>query len=260
VREPLTYAAPLAAPARRYGLIIGVLAGALLLTGVALVWAVFFRGPSRRPHASDDRDGVPGFPGLRYVRAQTRQQTVLATLRSGGLPTLEGRWYYIGPFDNPPVNQGFDVAYPPEKQIDLNKEYPGKGGKPAAWKHFKGFELAEINDFTALFPADNENACVYVYHEIEMREQLALPISLGSDDTLTVWLNGERLLGKKMLRACAPDQDHVTLQLRPGKNRLLIKVCNVKGKWALYVCPEFPKPIEAAYAGLLLRDFPPPRP
>ena len=35
-------------------------------------------------------------------------------------------------------------------------------------------------------------------------------------------------------RACAPDQDSVVLKLKPGKNHLLIKVCNNQGDWAFY--------------------------
>ena len=38
---------------------------------------------------------------------------------------------------------------------------------------------------------------------------MELPISLGSDDTLTVWLNGEKLLAENVYRAAAPDQDRV---------------------------------------------------
>src|SRR5947209_9516296 len=74
-------------------------------------------------------------PRLLYVKKKTREATVLATLRASGLPALEGTWHYIGPFDNTD-NQGFDVAYPPEKEIDLARKYPGKDGKPIGWKEF----------------------------------------------------------------------------------------------------------------------------
>ena len=51
-----------------------------------------------------------------------------ATLASFGLPNLEGKWYYAGPFDNAD-NAGFDAAYPPEKEVDLKATYTGKGGR-----------------------------------------------------------------------------------------------------------------------------------
>ena len=53
-----------------------------------------------------------------YAKKGTRAETVLATLKASGLPTLEGTWHYIGPFDNA-GNAHFETVYPPEKEIDL---------------------------------------------------------------------------------------------------------------------------------------------
>jgi hypothetical protein len=194
-----------------------------------------------------------------YVKKATRAETVLAGLKTLGLPTLEGKWHYIGPFDNPD-NRGFDAVYPPEKEINLTKTYPGKGGQPVAWKEFPRFRVGRVNDLKRF--ADNDHSCVYLYHEIEVKEALSLPVSLGSDDSLTVWLNGERLLAQNVVRGAAPDQDHATLKLKPGKNRLLVKVGNVAGEWAFYICPEFPAALDAKFRKRLDRDFPvpPPRP
>ena len=38
-----------------------------------------------------------------------------------------GSWWVIQPLDNP-NETGFDIVYPPEMEIDLDKEYIGKGG------------------------------------------------------------------------------------------------------------------------------------
>jgi VCBS repeat protein len=61
-----------------------------------------------------------------------------------------------------------------------------------------------------------------------------MPISLGSDDTLSVWLNGEKLLAQNVLRPCTPDSEQLTLKLKPGKNKLLMKICQGDGEWAFY--------------------------
>src|SRR5260221_5653551 len=76
---------------------------------------------------------VQGAPKLVYVKKPTRQETITASLRASGLPALDGTWHYIGPFDNKD-NKGFAMAYPPEKEIDLQKTYPGKDGETARWK------------------------------------------------------------------------------------------------------------------------------
>ena len=36
---------------------------------------------------------------IEYVRKATRSETARAVLASVGLPTLQGKWYYAGPFD-----------------------------------------------------------------------------------------------------------------------------------------------------------------
>ena len=77
---------------------------------------------------------------------------------------------------------------------------------------------------------------------VTLWEQAAMemPISLGSDDTLTVWCNGEKLLSQNVLRPCTPDSDQLTLKLRPGKNKLLMKICQGDGEWAFYFAAKVP--------------------
>jgi hypothetical protein len=191
-------------------------------------------------------------PKLVYVKKKTREETILASLTASGLPTLAGKWHFIGPFDF--SLETFDTAHPPEKEIDFKKTYWGKGGIKAAWKDLPHFRVGHINNLK-LF-AQNDNSCIYLFHEIDVREKTLLPISLGSDDTLTVWLNGERLLANNAVRSAAPDQDHAVLKLRAGKNRLLVKVGNIGGDWAFYVRPMFPSALEAKLENRLDRDFP----
>lgn len=202
---------------------------------------------------------TPGLaaPKLVYDKKSTRAETVLASLKASGLPTLQGVWYVIGPFDNP-NGLGFDQVYPPEKEVDLKKTYTGKSGRIVAWKELSNFAVGKVVDLRR-YP-ENDHACVYLFHEIEAGEAAVLPLSLGSDDTLTVWLNGERLLAQNVQRPAAPDQDRAVLKLRAGKNRLLVKVCNGAGDWAFYVRPEFPTELEAKFRLRLDRDFPPSQP
>jgi hypothetical protein len=194
-----------------------------------------------------------GSPKFEYVRKANRLETILATLQASGMPTLQGKWHYIGPFDNTD-NEGFEAAFPPEKEIDFKRSYPGKNGLKAVWKEYPSFRIDRVNDLRQ-FP-DNDYAVVYLYHEIEVKESLQLPVSLGSDDSLTVWLNGEKLLSEKIHRAAAPDQNHAVLNLKPGRNKLLVKVCNEDGGWAFYVRPKFPAATELDFSARLERDFP----
>ncbi len=190
-----------------------------------------------------------------YVKKTGRTETVLASLKASGLPTLEGPWYYVGPFDNSD-GKGFDAVYGPEKDkaFDPKATYAGKHEEKVSWKEFKNFKLGKVIDLKKFNESDD--CVIYLSHEFEATEEALLPISLGSDDSITVWFNGEQLLAENVVRAADADQNQTALRIKKGKNRLLIKVCNAAGEWAVYVMPEFPATWPAKVRDQLVRDFP----
>jgi hypothetical protein len=145
------------------------------------------------------------------------------------LPAGLGPWHYAGPFDNTGGN-GFATSYPPELGVDLAARYTGKGGKEFGWTR-KDFQDGTPQDLN-LFGGSDATA-IYLYREI-VSGPMEMPVSLGSDDTLTVWLNGERIVSENVNRAVAPDQSQPVLKLKAGKNALLIKVCNGSGPTGFY--------------------------
>src|SRR5262249_2312868 len=224
-------------------------AAGLLLLGLATLGAWLLRptGTPEKPATTKTA------PLATYVPKGTYEETILATLRASGYPSLEGKWHYIGPFDNT-GKKGFDAVYPPEQGIDLQQSYAGKDNKPVQWKALPNFRLGEIYDIKQVLNYDW--AVVYFYHEMEARDQLLLDLSFGSDDTLSVWLNGQSLLASNIYRGAAPDQDIVNLYLKPGKNQLLVKVCQGESDWAFYVMPRWPNALKSAFGASLHRDFP----
>ncbi len=178
-----------------------------------------------------DGDGRPdlllgnGFHGLRLYRNR-------GPLDPGAAPLRLGKWSYIGPFPNP-NGKGFNTVYPPEREINRTRKYGGKNGEEAVWREGK-FTDGQVNNLALFRPNNNVDAIVYLQREIECARAMELPVSLGSDDSLTVWLNGERLLSENVARACAPDQNHAVLKLKAGKNNLLLKIGQGSGEWAFY--------------------------
>ncbi len=166
-----------------------------------------------------------GFMGLRLYRNAADKAPAVP-----GPPQL-GPWHYIGPFDNA-GQKGFDAAYPPEKEINLKAQYDAKGGK-AGWKQH-AFTDGQVQSLLIFKPELNNESVAYVYREITSKAPAELPVSLGSDDTLSVWLNGKRLLAENVYRGAAPDQNAVTLPLQAGKNHFLMKICQGGGDWAFY--------------------------
>ena len=186
-----------------------------------------------------------------YVRKANRQETILASLKASGMPTLQGKWYFVSPF---PHVGNETVSYPPEKGIDLKKTYFGPRGKKIGWQEFKGFAIGKVVNL-AKYGAHN-NSYMYLYHEFECPAPLTMPLSLGSDDQLAVWMNGKQVFRNAAVRPAAPNQDSTVIKVKKGKNQLLVRVGNIGGDWAVYLCPEFPKQIGGKVANQLKRTFP----
>jgi len=172
-----------------------------------------------------------GFRGLRLYRNKGLRP------EPPGQPKI-GKWYFAGPFDNTD-RRGFDIAYPPEHEIDLSKQYLGKMGEKVTWRE-GNFPDGQINNLKLFRNECNTNSAVYLYRELDLGGTAELPVSLGSDDTLTVWLNGKKIHEENVYRACTPDEVKLTLRLQPGKNALLLKICQGDGDFAFYYAAKAP--------------------
>jgi hypothetical protein len=156
-----------------------------------------------------------------------------------------GPWSFIGGFAAAD-NNNFGTAFPPEKEIKLDAKYPTRGNQQVAWQK-KEFADGTVHDFLASLPQPlHENVANYVYREIEAETPCEVPVSLGSDDTLTVFVNGKKIHEENVGRGAAPDQAMIKLPLVKGKNKLLMKICNGGGPSGFYFLA---KEVEAAGGG-----------
>jgi hypothetical protein len=193
-----------------------------------------------------DGDGRPdilfatSYHGLRLYR-----NVGLKTPGAPPTPKLS-KWYHLGPLDNT-GNRGFDTSHPCEQAVDLKAEYVGKGNRKIQWQPAE-FTDGSVNNLRIFYA--NDWTTVYLYREIDTAEAGDLPVSLGSDDTISVWLNGQKILAENVMRPAAPDQNQAVLKLRPGKNHFLMKVGQGEGDWAFYFAaqkPEAPLPRGQAF-------------
>jgi hypothetical protein len=199
----------------------------------------------------------PTQPEMRYVRMSTREETILATLKSAGLPALEGKWYTIGYFDFE-KGKGPDTVCPPEQEIDLAKSYPGKQNKMASWTMQSKFGPGQQGNFDNIMPGTflaNLFSITYLYHEVDVPEAVDLTVGFGGEDTLIVFLNREKVYSHVALGRYAPEQNLVPLRFKAGKNQLLLKLC-AGGKVTVSAWPQWPAKLEQAFGSSLNRDFP----
>jgi len=204
-----------------------------------------------------------------YVRRDTWPETMRASREAlakseeeeaqrkaaAGEPTGPqlGPWYVIGPFPRKGENAFSDV-FPPEEEINLEKAYePG----PLRWEKRPEWQDGVVYPLT---PGDYSST--YLYRTLTTKAALTLTGYFGSDDGLTVWLNGKKLISNDVPRGPAPNQDIAPLPLQPGENHLLLKVTNITGGYGFYFStspePGVHDPRREAREGLwdlVQRDF-----
>ena len=146
-------------------------------------------------------------------------------------------WLLVGPFDAPDMDSLF-VAYPPEKEIVLDKRYSGKGGMEVVWKKVSAQPDGLINLNNVFQP--NEQVLVYGLAYVLSPDERTTHILLGSDDGVRVWVNDALVHSNPAYRGNYPDLDKAKISLRKGWNKVLIKVLQGAGGWGF--CLRFADP------------------
>jgi hypothetical protein len=150
-----------------------------------------------------------------------------------------GPWHVIGPFRGANFEAVFAKEWLDATKIDLSSQVGD-----LSWAKLEG-----LKDGAAFaFPAD-ENSARYLYRTVKTETATKLKLSLGSDDSLSVWVNGQRVHSNKAMRGVVPDQDKIEVSLVEGENQLLFRICNGGGGHGFFFRSEqssFPAPIALA--------------
>lgn len=142
----------------------------------------------------------------------------------------ERQWLVIGPFDN---TDGFRRVYPPEKEIRLDKNY-GRKGADLHWSHpDDGLGEGYVN-LMQITPRHNwavGYGVIYVHSPGRRQAQ----IRIGTNESARLWLNDREVWRMNLGRDAIFDNDIVPVELLPGANKILIKVCNQINEWGFYL-------------------------
>jgi len=128
-----------------------------------------------------------------------------------------------GTTDEGGANEAFNKDFGPEKHLDLAKTYDKREWTEKAYKDGEPVALA-----------NPDHSALYLHRTLSVSRKESYELSLGSDDSIKVWLNGKELLAKNVGRAVAPDQEKVRLDLDPGESTLLLKIGNGGGPSGFY--------------------------
>ncbi|MFO0805640.1 MAG: VCBS repeat-containing protein [Gemmataceae bacterium] len=158
-----------------------------------------------------------GFHGLRIYRG------IRAEVKKPLAGPKFGDWYAIGMFragTNPADN--YKTAFPIETdKFTPEKEYKGKRDMPVKWvkKDAKDGEAMPLTEMGG-------NCATYLFRELDAPAAMDYTARLTSGGTLTVWLNGEKIHTDDKIK---PEPTALVLKLKPGKNALMIKMCDAGG-------------------------------
>ena len=133
-------------------------------------------------------------------------------------------WSVLGPFarDN-------HAKIDPERPVDLSSEVEGLGAAKVRWSKTEAIDERGQIDLNRLMAGDNRKA--FGYAELVSPQARKAEMLMGSDDTLTVWLNGKKVFESTGNRAYIPGQDRLEIELVEGTNRFLVECGNSGGGW-----------------------------
>src|SRR5262245_6463110 len=195
---------------------------------------------------------------LAAVRDEEQANAIADALdKLGARPNLKTHfgivtnWMLAGPFDGA-KGTAFDKLFEPEKKVDLAATYKGKGDTEVKWvphtaeadpppeKNEKGVlgkiavetvGLVKLNKALA----KHKDAIAYAFTVIESDKERPVEVRLGCINAVKVFLNGKEVFAREEYHhGMRFDQYVGPGTLKPGKNEILVKVCqnDQKEPWA----------------------------
>ena len=152
------------------------------------------------------------------------------------------QWHVIGPFkSDTPGRISLDLSTPIDADfakrgdgsIDVQAAYQ-MNGTSLTWKRVKANNRNGYINFTRVVSA-SEWCIGYGYVEIESIHPRDTVLRCGSDDGITIWLNGKRVHKHEVGRGYVPNIDQTPIHLSAGINRIFVKIDNYTSGWGFGV-------------------------
>jgi hypothetical protein len=145
-------------------------------------------------------------------------------------------WWVLGPLAGDMQFSGFETVFPPESGVDLKASYKGSEGGDVTWVRRPPPAVPSPSalsiDFLEQWPGFSKPGVAFAYTRIVSDQERDAFFYTGSDDTITIWLNGEKVQNLKTARPMIADSERIKILLKKGVNTLLVKVCQGYGGWS----------------------------
>ncbi len=145
---------------------------------------------------------------------------------------LVNEWFVIGPFSNEDW-KGHSNVYGPEREINLEAGYAGKGGRQIGWCLLRNQPWDGYVDLSHFFDGE-EWAVAYALCWVETTNPVRAQLRLGSNDSVIAWIGSYRALDRQVARAAKMDEDVVDVELPAGRTPILLKIGQSSLDWGFY--------------------------
>jgi tetratricopeptide (TPR) repeat protein len=137
-------------------------------------------------------------------------------------------WRIAGPYPSSPAQGSgifgnLDNPFAPETDPDT-----------VQWKTVlpeDSYGFIQLDKIFGLENQDSDYQIGYAETTLISPDEREITVSLGSDDWILLWLNGEQVHRFAGPRSGFADQEKVHMTLKPGENRLLAKIGNLTNSW-----------------------------
>lgn len=153
---------------------------------------------------------------------------------------LPGKYFTEWMMPNPIINKDKKSLSKIDYLIDMGGEKEANpkvtqefyfDGEKFRWRRVVS-EYPDIINLSEIFPDDKNEKVVYAFASISVEEERSVTASVGCDEGVEVFINGEKVFEKIALGKMKPDEFQFELPLHKGKNNLLIKTTQTLGEWA----------------------------
>lgn len=169
------------------------------------------------------------YAGLLAAYAQRRRGDLTGSRASIAKLGFIDKWLILGPFDNEGKSGLLREELPERERRDAfeNKAYPGKERAVRYRPLPPAFNNGWIDFSSLLRPQENICAFATTYVTAAQTGAPSRQVSLwaGSSGAMRIYWNGEEVIRDEKYRALDADRFSAQVTLRPGWNRVLVKVC-----------------------------------
>ena len=170
---------------------------------------------------SDLRSGL-SVEDARVVAWAEEHRRAIADHRAAAIEMTP--WQLLGPIAAESFHDAHSTQWAVESDgVRLDEDQDGR-----SWQSRSDFVDGKVHRW------EGDNSAWYLHRIMRAGRSATAVLSLGSDDAIKVWWNGEEVLAKEVSRGAAPDQEILTVDVRAGDNELLLKVTNGGGPSGFY--------------------------